>query len=112
MGHETKFPDSKAQALNCRIIWPSVKMCVLTGAKCWAVQEVEVNDSSTELIQSTPNPKHTKRTGWIHICFPMSYLHLFSLSASLPFPATHLWLLFVSTPIKFGTLWLNPGFTL
>ena len=56
------FLTPKPRLLTVTLFWPSVKMCMLTGAKCWTVQGVEMNYSSTELIQSTPNPKTHQST--------------------------------------------------
>lgn len=117
VGPSTRFPASKAQAFHCHFIWPSMKVCLLQVSnvgQCKEVKEIIVTLGSLKAAQNSKDTTSPKYTGLIYICSPISYLHLFSPSASLPFLATlsvaslclqhHL--------IKFVTLWLNTGFTL
>lgn len=98
-GPGDQISDSKAQALKCHIIWPLLWKCVhVTGANCWTVQGVEMNDNSTELIQSTQTPQtHT-------LMDPHLLSHVLSLSLFLFLPLFLSQLLAcgfsMSTPIK------------
>lgn len=119
VGKGTRFPDSKAQALNCHVIWPSAKMClsqVPTAGQCRELRWMIVCWAHSK----HPKPQHTH---WMDPHLPSHVLSLspfsfclssfpsYSSVASLCVNPNQIWHLVVKHrlhPIMFPLLlWLN-----